>query len=637
MTKPNSTDHSHSRTDASISEPHRSRVPKFAQNDGSSAPREQSILRRRRFLQTASFGIMGATLTGSAAASDHDGSEPSIAFEDQQTGGSSITVAEVVTDVDTTLHVADAERDILATRRLNAGETITDLVVDLNESISESQEMEVFIVDTAEGDLSATAWVSVGEAPDNRAGMEPTLIEPKPDAGFNYPYLLRAPSKSTDDTPVPPLVEPTNTGRPSDDIDDHIEAGKQTLESGVGRRVSDQLTVPFIVPIFPRPERNPVDWNHYVHQLDDTTMEINNGPLERVDLQLLNMVEHAREQLHGQDYPLMDEGMLLNGFSASGNFVDRFTVLHPEEVISVTAGGLNGMALLPLEEADGHELPYHVGIADVEDLTGKPPDLDALNETNQFLYMGAEDDNDTIPYDDAWTDDDLRQLALDVYGEGMVTERFPRCQRAYREAGIDAQFRIYEGVGHSPRAALEDIITFHRRSIADEDVSDLGQNIVPEVVFTTDPEVPTVGEEVRFDASSSDTVNEEIIAVEWDLGDGETATGKTATHTFSDSGEYTIGLRITSSGGTQRSTTETVTVSDREERETDANGGSSGEERETETSDSTTNEDEKTDTDDADTGTVEEQPGLGVGSAVAALGGLGYVVKRRLGSQSDNQ
>ena len=125
------------------------------------------------------------------------------------------------------------------------------------------------------------------------------------------------------------------------------------------------------------------------------------------------MVDDARQRLAASDYPVAD-GMLLNGFSASGNFVDRFTVLHPEQVVSVTAGGLNGMALLPLAEADGRTLEYHVGIADVEELTGQAVDLDALDDANQFLYMGAEDENDTIPYDDAWTDDDLREIALAV-------------------------------------------------------------------------------------------------------------------------------------------------------------------------------------------------------------------------------
>lgn len=46
------------------------------------------------------------------------------------------------------------------------------------------------------------------------------------------------------------------------------------------------------------------------------------------------------------------------------------------------------MALLPLEEFDGRELDFHVGIADIEELIGSSVDRDALIEVNQYLYGG---------------------------------------------------------------------------------------------------------------------------------------------------------------------------------------------------------------------------------------------------------
>jgi len=187
--------------------------------------------------------------------------------------------------------------------------------------------------------------------------------------------------------------------------------------------------------------------------------------------------EHAKsEVLSDSEYSFTDE-IMLNGFSASGNFVDRFTMLHPDRVQSVTAGGLNGMALLPLETADGHTLDYHVGIADIPEITGSSVDLKALDDVDQFLYMGGEDTNDTIPFLDAWTSEELKQTALDVYGEDMIAERFPTSQDAYTQAGVQAQFRIYEGLGHKP-AKIQDLIEFHRRSLTDEYVGIFGQTDV---------------------------------------------------------------------------------------------------------------------------------------------------------------
>lgn len=300
------------------------------------------------------------------------------------------------------------------------------------------------------------------------------LVEADPDAGFNYPYFRYVPSRVRADASM--LVQPNDTpGGTSDEFAAHREGARGTIQ-GLPRAIADELRVPALVPVFPRPESTPVDWTHYTHQLDRDTLSIDDGPLERIDRQLLAMVDHATARIEAETGVSLDEEILLNGFSSSGHFVDRFTVLHAERVRSVTAGGLNGMALLPLTEAKERRLRYQVGIADVESLTGESVDLAALSETNQFLYMGAEDTNDTLPYEDAWTNESLRDTARQVYGTDMTEDRFPFCQRAYERAGVEAQFRVYEGLGHEyPRRG--DLVEFHRRSLAGEDVSTYGHDL----------------------------------------------------------------------------------------------------------------------------------------------------------------
>ncbi len=302
------------------------------------------------------------------------------------------------------------------------------------------------------------------------------IVEADPDAGFNYPYLLSVPSAGSIRPDASILVQPNDTpGGTTDEFEKHLEGARQTMR-GFPRAIADELGVPALVPVFPRPDSDPVDWTHYTHQLDRDTLAIDGGPLERIDEQLLSMVDHAIDRIEAETGVSVREEIMLNGFSSSGHFADRFTVLHAERVLSVTAGGLNGMALLPLAEANGDALRYQVGIADVESLTGSPVDLSALSETNQFLYMGAEDTNDTLPHDDAWTSDALRETARQVYGDDMTTERFPFCQTAYERAGVAAQFRLYENLGHE-YASEPEIIEFHRRSLAGEDVSVYGRDL----------------------------------------------------------------------------------------------------------------------------------------------------------------
>lgn len=325
---------------------------------------------------------------------------------------------------------------------------------------------------------------------------EPTLIEADPERGFNYPYYLAVPENVDeertagdgsvpDDGQRPILVEPHNVGERIEAFERHLELARQRIRGQFGRYVADELGVPMLVPVFPRPFEEPVDWTHMIHMLCAKTMRIDEGPLERVDRQLLAMVDDARDRLAKQGVAVPEE-VILNGFSSQAAFVNRFAALHPERVRSVSAGGINGLAILPRETADvrgfGEQpMNYPVGIANVEDLTGKPFNRKAFRDLNQFIYMGSEDDKDALLYPDAWTDPELRGVAVLTYGEDIHEERFPRCQAIYNEADVNAVFRRYDGVGHTPEPALDDIVAFHERSLTGDCIesirADLGGNV----------------------------------------------------------------------------------------------------------------------------------------------------------------
>lgn len=329
--------------------------------------------------------------------------------------------------------------------------------------------------------------------PPATSGIGPKLIEPDPDAGFEYPYYLYAPEKGsgsvgTDGSAVPILVEPNNTGLASDDLAPHRKYAKRQIERGMSRILADSLGVPVVKPVFPRPVRDPVDWTHYVHSLDLETMQIEEGPLQGVDRQLLSMVEDARERLREAGYDLRD-GIMVNGFSGSGVFANRFAALHPEEVISVTAGGIGGMPILPFSEiktrhpvveGDTYPLGYQVGTEGIENLTGEPFDREAFLGIRQFLYVGGQDKRDPLPYPDAYTKKETRLAALLAYRTDMQEQRFPRAKAAYEAAGAKAVFRIYEGVGHKP-ASAEDLVEFHNRALEGDSIgairADLGGNV----------------------------------------------------------------------------------------------------------------------------------------------------------------
>jgi len=583
-------------------------------------PIPDTVTNRRQVLRTIGTALGGLAVTGTVGGAVEQATN-SVTFEEQTTDGDSIVVAEVQTGVDSWISVIDVAENntVFALMPLEAG-TYEDYEIVLDETIRNSQTIQVWLFDgnpREDGtDVLDSDRAFVGISNDART-EQIQFVEADSEFGFNYPYYLFTPPVEREDE-VPILVQPNNTGTSTDEFEDHRDAAKRTIGGGIGRRLSEKVGVPFLVPVFPRPQSDPVDWTHYVHQLDRETLSISDGDLERVDLQLLRMADHARKTvLSTADFSVSDE-LMLNGFSASGNFVDRFTVLHPGRVLSVTAGGVNGMALLPLEAADGQTLNYHIGIADVAELISRPVDLDALDSVNQFLYMGAEDTNDTIPYDDAWTDEELRETALDVYGEDMIADRFPRCQRAYQEAGVSAQFRIYDDTGHTPRPAEADLVEFHRRSIDDEDVSEFGDQLTVSASFELAPDAPAVDEQIEFDATESSGGRDEIVGYLWDFGDGVATTGETVTHSYEEPDEYTVTLTLITEGGTVTETTQTVRIGAASGTVTDAGDSE------------TVTRSQNNETAAGDGLTNDDGPGFGLGSAFAAVVGVGYLLKRQI-------
>jgi len=295
---------------------------------------------------------------------------------------------------------------------------------------------------------------------DRITGGKTFLIDSDTEKGFNYPYYLFIPNNIADDKELTLITEPNNSGFVSDDMDKHMEKAQRiaTLDFYTGNYVARNIQLPLLVPVFPRSES---EWKIYTHALDRDVMLQMDTNLERLDLQLLAMVEDARERLNEMGYKT-DEQFFITGFSASGTFANRFTALHPEKVKAVAAGGLNGLLFLPLEELNGKELNYPVGIGDFHELFGKPFNAEAFKETPQFLFMGALDDNDAIPYDDAF-DPPEREVIYQTLGMEMQPLRWENCRLIYKQEAVNADISTYEGIGHEhPDEIKNDILNFFK-------------------------------------------------------------------------------------------------------------------------------------------------------------------------------
>ena len=274
-------------------------------------------------------------------------------------------------------------------------------------------------------------------------------IEANPEKGFHWPYYLFVPDTLSSSTTL--LVEPNNTGTSSDDPMFHDNSAHNLICDHSWFALD--LNVPLLIPTFPRPitPQAPEPGGVYTHALDRYSLSLETLPenLRRVDLQLIAMIEDVRRRFKNFGYQI-DNKVFLMGFSASGAFVSRFTILHPEIVKALAPGSPGGWPTAPISEWDGTTLWYPVGVADVEQLIGNPFDLNTFRTVPQYIYVGDQDTNDALdirgmPQEDR---DGICAL-LNCSPNPYIANRWPISEQMYNSVGANAEFQIYPGVPHS--------------------------------------------------------------------------------------------------------------------------------------------------------------------------------------------
>lgn len=269
-----------------------------------------------------------------------------------------------------------------------------------------------------------------------------------PSAGYQADFYLYvsagAKARAARDELAVLLVQPNNSGTNSDDLKVHR---RDAWWTGFERKaIADELGVVLLVPAFLRPG---VDWKIYTHALDRDALTTPRPDLARIDLQLLAMVDAARAALAARGTPTR-ERFLIQGFSASGMFANRFTALHPERVLAAAVGSPGGWPLVPLAAVGADSLPYPAGIADLEALTGRAFDAATFAAVPQLFVLGDLDDNDSVDFRDGW-DEAPAALVDRLFGTDPLA-RWPRAEAIYREVGANARFVTVPGVGHDRRA-----------------------------------------------------------------------------------------------------------------------------------------------------------------------------------------
>lgn len=314
--------------------------------------------------------------------------------------------------------------------------------------------------------FSTACSVSVAQHPVNIIFQKDSLliIEKNTAKGFHSDYLLFVPKGTPVNKKNFLLVEPNNTGLLSDSMAVHKTAAvKLATVSSVGNNIATELKIPLLVPVFPRPASQPL---MYTHALDRDVMMEEDPKYKRLDLQLLAMIHDARSILLSMNIPV-DSKFLMNGFSASATFTNRFSFIHPDKIKALAIGGFNGKLMLPQDSLGTTALHYPIGVNDFETLFTHPFNLTAYRTIPQFIYMGKLDGNDAVQFDDAYSIME-RKIINTCIGQD-VQERYLKCREIYRENNILPIFKTYEKVGHWTTSAINlEVITFFAAQIQEQ-------------------------------------------------------------------------------------------------------------------------------------------------------------------------
>ena len=132
-------------------------------------------------------------------------------------------------------------------------------------------------------------------------------------------------------------------------------------------------------------------WYYYFPQLDSDTIKIDTDKYKRIDLQLIAMIDDARERLLKTNNQNINEKVIFTGFSSSSLFAARFTFLNPDRVTIAVGGGIGGLLPVPADKINGIETIYPIGTYDFLKITGKKFNLEEYKNTPQFYWQGTKD------------------------------------------------------------------------------------------------------------------------------------------------------------------------------------------------------------------------------------------------------
>lgn len=210
-----------------------------------------------------------------------------------------------------------------------------------------------------------------------------------------------------------------------------------------------------VVPLIPSYKDAP-----YFQQLSKECFDLpKDDLLYRVDEQIVRMIAKTKNMVLNEFGINLDNKIFLNGYSSSGVFAQRFSLLHPEMIDTVCIGGASGSIPVPSDDLD-----YPLGVKDYEELMGKKFDFEQYKDIKFRYYVGEyetfkksncryDDNGEFAPmhdmsYFNRSVPVDVGKKQRELFGKDMF-ERANRTVQVLKSLGLNIEHHIIKGRGHN--------------------------------------------------------------------------------------------------------------------------------------------------------------------------------------------
>ena len=193
-------------------------------------------------------------------------------------------------------------------------------------------------------------------------------------------------------------------------------------------------------PLFPSGIIEPGESNNYKQLLYHDI---------RYDLVLMAMVEET-----AAIYRIMSDRFMLYGYSGGGQFAHRFLYVHPDRLRAVSIGAPGSVTLID----DTYD--WWPGTANVEDLFGRPLNLETVRTVSVQMVVGGDDTGSMAGFDSKRV-----MPGSDLAGNTRV-ERLEALRASFEAHGIGVEHTIVPGVGHESYKFLPVVTGFFSATLA---------------------------------------------------------------------------------------------------------------------------------------------------------------------------